>query len=70
MSAYAVKIRGSEDISVEVRDNPKALNTARAIAIAVAKIRVGDVVEVWRGKSRRLAYEGREVTAVEVRSAT
>ena len=36
MADYIVKIRGSEDVRVEVRDNPTALNTARSIAIAIA----------------------------------
>lgn len=69
MSTYTVKIRGSEDVVIEVRDNPTALNTARAIAIAVAKIRVGETVEVYRGKVRRMSFVGREVRAVEVTRA-
>lgn len=69
MSAYAVKIRGSEDVAIEIRDHAHALNVARAVAIAIAKIRVGDVVEVYRGKTRRLAFKGHEVRDVEVRRA-
>lgn len=69
MANYTVKIRGNEDVTAEVRDNPSALNTARAMAIAIAKIRVGDVVDVWSGKRRRLSFVAREVRAIEVRRA-
>lgn len=69
MSAYTVRIVGSEDVNCEVRDHTCALNVARAIAIAVAKIRVGELVEVRRGKVRRLAFVGHEARTVEVRHA-
>lgn len=69
MSAYTVSIRDSDDLRCNVEDGPQALNTARAIAIAVAKIRVGEVVEVRSGNRLRLAFKGHEVRAVEVRRA-
>lgn len=69
MSSYTVKIKGSPDVQADVQDNPHALNMARAIAIAIAKIRVGETVEVWSGRRRRLAFVGHEERAVRVKRA-
>jgi hypothetical protein len=65
-SKYSVTIEYSDTVAVSVADSPTAYNTARAIAVAIAKANAGAVVELDRGHCVE-RYIGEKTSAVVVR---